>query len=80
MNLYYKHQKYFKNKIVLKRWETHKKPKNNQYDFIIAIPAYFEFDYLFKTLDSINKQDITLLSKTLVSIVINNSDSDSLSL
>ena len=47
--------------------------KCKNFDFFIVIPCYNEYDYLFKTLDSINKQNPLLLKKTLVVIVINNS-------
>ena len=47
--------------------------KKNRFKFFIVIPCYNEFDYIFKTLDSINNQKPKLLEKTLVIIVINNS-------
>jgi len=47
--------------------------KCKNFDFFIVIPCYNEYDYLFKTLDSINKQNPLLLEKTLVVIVVNNS-------
>ena len=47
--------------------------KKNKFKFFIIIPCYDEYDYLFKTLDSINNQKLKLLEKTLVVIVINNS-------
>ena len=47
--------------------------KSKNFDCFIVIPCYNEYDYLFKTLDSINKQNPLLLEKTLVVIVINNS-------
>ncbi|OUX36923.1 MAG: hypothetical protein CBE33_04615 [Candidatus Pelagibacter sp. TMED273] len=51
---------------------------NKKYKFFIVIPCYNEFDYLFSTLESIDKQNPNLVNNTLVIIVINNSaDSDS---
>ena len=37
--------------------------KCKNFDFFIVIPCYNEYDYLFKTLDSINKQNPLLLEK-----------------
>ena len=39
-----------------------------------------EIDYIFNTLDSINKQDRELLDRTLVSIIINNSNRENSSI
>ena len=47
-----------------------------EYDFIITIPCYNEYDYIFKTLDSISKQELLLLDNLLVIIVINNSENE----
>ena len=69
----HKYEKYFNKKAITDCWIPHKKPQKNKYDFIISIPSYCEFDYLFKTLDTINNQDRTLLDKSIVSIIINNS-------
>ena len=73
----YKYKKYLNKKAIIESCFPHKKPQKNKYDFIITIPSYCEFDYLFKTLDSINNQDKSLLDRTIVSIIINNSSSES---
>ena len=71
----HKYEKYLNKKAIVDCWSFHQKPKKDKYDFVISIPSYCEFNYLFKTLDSINLQEEYLLDKTIVSIVINNSDS-----
>ena len=70
----YKYQKYLQKKAIRDIKFSNNFPSKSSYDFIISIPSYAEFNYLFKTLDSINAQDKRLLDKTLVSVVINNSD------
>ena len=72
----HKQKKYFDKKSVHNIWSDDKKLKKEQYDFIVSIPCYDEYDYIFKTLESINNQNIDLLKNTLVSIVINNSESE----
>ena len=69
----YKYEKYLNKKAILGCWVPHSLPKKNKYDFVISIPSYCEFDYLFKTLDTINNQDQALLDRTIVSVVVNNS-------
>jgi len=73
----HKYHKYLNKKSAHKKWGVQRMPRKEIFDFIITIPCYDEYDYLFKTLESLNKQDQSLLSNTLVSIVINNSDSES---
>ncbi len=46
--------------------------EHKSFKFFFIIPCYDEFNYLFKTLNSINKQNAILLKDTLVVIVINN--------
>ena len=70
----HKYQKYLDKKSVHHMWDIQKLPQKKIFDFIITIPCYDEYEYLFKTLESINKQDRQLLQSTLVSIVINNSN------
>ena len=70
----HKYQKYLDKKSVHHKWDIQKLPQKKIFDFIITIPCYDEYEYLFKTLESINKQDRQLLQSTLVSIVINNSN------
>ena len=70
----HKYHKYLNKKSAHEKWAIQKDPKKESFDFIITIPCYDEYDYIFKTLESINEQDQSLLSRTLVSIVINNSD------
>ena len=69
----HKLNKYINNKLANKKWAPHKTLSNQHYDFIITIPCYDEYDYIFKTLDSINSQDKNILKNTLVSVTINNS-------
>ena len=52
----HKINKYIKNKLANKKWRIHKTPNKESYDFLIAIPCYDEYDYIFKTLESINNQ------------------------
>ena len=72
----HKYKKYLNKKSVHNQWSSYTSPKEKIYDFIITIPSYGEYEYLFKTLDSINNQDEGLLKKSLVSIAINNSDKE----
>ena len=69
----HKHNKYINNKLANKKWLPNKTLNKKPYDFLITIPCYDEYDYIFKTLDSINCQDINILKNTLVSVAINNS-------
>ena len=66
-------QKYLK-KNTLYKTKPHKVLDIcNKFKFVINIPCFNEFEYIFKTLDSINGQCPNLLSQTLVVITINNS-------
>ena len=67
---------YIDRKSVQDKWTPKQDYKNKQFDFIISIPCYDEYDYLFKTLKSINNQNQKILDNTLVSIVINNSEKE----
>ena len=70
-------QKYL-NKNTLYKTKPHKVLDIcNKFKFIINIPCFNEFEYIFKTLDSINGQCANLLSQTLVVITINNSINES---
>ena len=64
------------NKYLIKRsekkWHLEPKPNNEKFSFIICIPSYSEDKYIKKTLQSIKKQNKTLLKTTLIIIVINN--------
>ena len=57
----HKYQKYIDKKSVHHQWDVQKKPQKKIFDFIIAIPCYDEYDYLFETLKTINNQDQQLL-------------------
>ena len=57
----HKINKYVNNKLANKKWSPHKTPSNQHYDFIITIPCYDEYDYIFKTLNSINNQNKNIL-------------------
>ena len=49
-------------------------PLNRTFNQAIVIPAYSEFKFLPQTLESINKNKPELLNKTLVAVVINNTN------
>ena len=72
----HKLKKYINNKLADSRWIPHKSPSKKKYDFLITIPCYDELNYIKKTLESISKQSIELLNKTLVSVTINNSNKE----
>ena len=72
----HKHQKYLDKKSIHRQWRASKPHLQKKFDFIISIPCYDEYQYLFKTLESINRQDKVFLKNTLVSIVINNSSAE----
>ena len=46
--------------------------KNKKFDFFMVIPCYNEYEYIFKTLDSIDKQNSLYFKNLLIIIVINN--------
>lgn len=48
--------------------------KSEKYPYFIVIPVYNEINYIGNTLQSINHQNQDLLDKTLIILVINNSD------
>ena len=56
--------------------KAHAQPSQSSYKYFIIIPAYSEYEYIFKTLESINNQNILLLKELLVIVVINNSKLD----
>jgi len=70
-------EKYLKKRSFHKLANPHIEPLKRHYNTFIVIPCYDEYDYIFKTLDSINNQSLKLLENTLVVVVINNSDKDS---
>tara|TARA_Y100001970_G_scaffold120870_1_gene149939 strand:+ start:9 stop:1127 length:1119 start_codon:yes stop_codon:yes gene_type:complete len=72
----HKLKKYINNKLADSKWIPHKSPSKKKYDFLITIPCYDELDYIKKTLESISKQSIKLLNKTLISVTINNSNKE----
>ena len=67
----HKYKKYFDKKSAHHNWPKNGSYTNKTYDFIISIPCYDEYDYLFKTIKSIQNQNNELLKNTLISIVIN---------
>ena len=69
----HKYEKYLNKKAISDCWFPRSLPKKKKYDFVISLPSYCEFNYLFKTLNTINNQDQKLLDRTIVSIIINNS-------
>ena len=68
----------YSKKIAINLGKPHKTPSKKMYQNFIIIPCYDEYDYIFKTLDSINQQELKVLEQTLVVIVINNSSFESL--
>ena len=70
-----KYKKYIDTKTDFDSWDIYKTPKKSNYNYIVSIPCYDEYDYIFQTLESINKQS-RLLDDALVSIVVNNSDEE----
>lgn len=72
----HKFNKYLNKKSIHEKWKIQRIPKKQEFDFIITIPCFDEYNFIFKTLDSINSQNQKLLQNTLVSIVINNSDKE----
>ena len=65
-------EKYLKKRSFHKFAIPHTQPTKKGYDTFIVIPCYDEYDYIFKTLNSINNQKAKLLKSTLVIVVINN--------
>jgi len=68
--------KYIKKRSIHHFGKSHKNIKDKKFNFFIVIPCYNEFDYIFETLESINKQNQKILDETLVIIVINNSENE----
>ena len=66
--------KYINKKQIVSKNNISNIPQKKQYDFFIIIPAYYENEYIHDTLASIANQNKLLLKKTLVVIVINNSN------
>ena len=69
--------KYLEKRSFIQYAKTSTIPKKKYYEKFIIIPCYDEFDFIFKTLDSINNQNLSDLENTLIIIVINNSEDDS---
>ena len=65
-------QKYLEKKIINGPWEINTLPDKKGYELIITIPCYSEYNYLPKTLKSINKQNYTNLKNILVVVIVNN--------
>ena len=72
----YKYLKYLKKKSIQNLWSAHIIPGKKEYDFIITIPCYNEYNYIFETLNSISHQKQLLLNNLLVIIIINNSENE----
>ena len=66
--------KYYKKRIFCGLYQPHQDPLKKEYKYFFIIPAYKEKLYIEETLKSINNQNKTLLTETLVIIVINNSN------
>ncbi len=72
MNFNNTFNKYIK-KSIYSGLDRHPIPSQKIYNYFIIIPVFNEYDYLLKTLMSINKQKNSLLNNTLIVLVINNS-------
>ena len=70
-------KKYLLKKSYHKKGFPHKSPNKSEYDIFIVIPCYNEFHFIFNTLESIDDQNINILNKCLVIIVVNNSLNES---
>ena len=70
----------YSSKLAIDLGMKNKVPSKSDYQNFIIIPCYNEYDYIFKTLNSINQQELKLLNQTLVVIVINNSNIESQSI
>lgn len=64
--------KYMKTRCITKPWKIHQKYKN-KFNHTIVIPSLAENNFLFKTLDSIEKNNPKILKETIIIIVVNNS-------
>tara|TARA_Y100001970_G_scaffold91791_1_gene115836 strand:- start:32373 stop:33509 length:1137 start_codon:yes stop_codon:yes gene_type:complete len=78
MNSFTTLQKYKKNKILYNIGRPHQSPRQDSYKYFIIIPSFSESDYIFDTLNTISNQNPDLLLQTLIVIVINNAERDSL--
>ena len=47
-----KYKKYLSKKSIQGPWAPHCYPLKKNYNFIITIPCYDEYEYIFNTLDS----------------------------
>lgn len=65
---------YLRKRSVKGPWKLAKPVFQPQYDFFIDIPAFCELEFLPKTLQSLARQDSTLLERTLVVVVVNNAE------
>ncbi len=65
---------YLRKRGVKGLWKPAKAVVRPQYDFFIVIPAFCEFEFLPKTLQSLARQNSTLLERTLVVVVVNNAE------
>ena len=63
--------KYIKKCGINGKWTLFPKPQK-KYKNIIVIPAYAELDYIFNTLESIDKCDVKCFSDIMVVVVVNN--------
>jgi len=67
--------KYLSKKLIKGPWKLFPKP-DKKYNYALVIPVYNELEYIDTLVSSINVQDRTLLDKTAIVFVINNSDND----
>ena len=73
----YLFKKYLKTKGLHQYGKIFKNFDDKKFNYFIVIPCFNEFDFIDNTLFSISKQNKALLDKTLLIIVINNSNNDS---
>ena len=65
--------KYLQKKQIQGPWNFNIFPNKEKYELIITIPSYSEYNYLPKTLESINEQNYSNLKNVLVVVIVNNS-------
>ena len=66
----------YKNQKFISLGKPHKYPDKILYKYFIIIPAFSENEYLWKTLNSIEKQNKKFKNNLLVIVVINNIQND----
>jgi hypothetical protein len=66
----------YKNQKFISLGKAHKSPDKILYKYFIIIPAFSENEYLWETLNSIEKQNKKFKNNLLIIIVVNNIQND----